>query len=265
MTSVRVTSLFGFANDVLPRGLYRGGAGNDPRHDHGIVRFSIWTALHGVVGYAKHVVAQVLDTGNARNVGIGYGDRLDHRQVDVHFALSLPAQVGYPFQQGEYEANGKSAKLNIRDYAGAFAYLTYSKARRFRPAIREGRAMKLHLFPKALETAAPSDRGVVPLRVPVAPILVRYSVAASCDSQAGNDGWARVRYTSCGPSPLFRHLNIAGFCNFWRALRAWSFGILAQPAKQSRCRFTKCFEVLSAVFVHDEHNGRRMRQSAVKE
>jgi hypothetical protein len=68
-------------------------------------------------------------------------------------------------------------------------------------------------FPKALETAAPSDRGVVPLRVPVAPniIVVRYSVA-STPSQDGNDGWARVRYTSCGPSPLFRQGH-AGFKN----------------------------------------------------
>ena len=117
----------------------------------------------------------------------------------------------------------------------------------------------IHSFPKALETAAPSDRDVVPLRVPVASIIVvRYSVA-STPSQDGNDGWARVRYTSCGPSPLFRHFNIAGFCNFWRALRAWSFGILAQPAKQSRCRFTKCFEVLSAVFAHEEQHARRER------
>ena len=123
----------------------------------------------------------------------------------------------------------------------------------------------MNLFPQALETAAPSDRDVPPLRVPVASIIVvRYSVAPN-SSRVGHDGWARVRYTSCGPSPLFRHFNIAGFLNVWRALRAWSFGILAQPAKQSRSRFTKCFEVLSAVFAHGEHNGRRMRQSAVKE
>jgi hypothetical protein len=68
-------------------------------------------------------------------------------------------------------------------------------------------------FPKALETAAPSDRGVVPLRVPVASILVRYSVA-STPSQAGNDGWARVRYTSCGPSPFLRQ-GRAGFLNWF--------------------------------------------------
>jgi hypothetical protein len=100
MTSVCVTSLVHFADNVFPRGFYRGSAGNDPRHDHGIVRLSIWTALHSVVGYAKHVVAQVLDTCNARNVGIGYGNRLDHRKVDVHFALSLPAQGSCPY--GEY-------------------------------------------------------------------------------------------------------------------------------------------------------------------
>jgi hypothetical protein len=130
--------------------------------------------------------------------------------------------------------------------------------------------MTLHSFPKALETAAPSDRGVVPLRVPVAPIAVRcqvYSVTTS--SQAGDDGWPGVpRYISIRsiPGPFSGGRGTSpGVVNFWRALRAWSFGILAQPRKQSRCRFTKCFEVLSAVFVHDEHNGRRMRQSAVKE
>jgi hypothetical protein len=131
--------------------------------------------------------------------------------------------------------------------------------------------MTLHSFPKALETAAPSDRDVVPPDVPVAPIAVRcqvYSVTNS-SSQAGDDGWPGVpRYISIRsiPGPFSGGRGTSpGVVNFWRALRAWSFGILAQPAKQSRCRFTKCFEVLSAVFVHDEHNGRRMRQSAVKE
>jgi hypothetical protein len=71
--------------------------------------------------------------------------------------------------------------------------------------------MTIHSFPKALETAAPSDRGVKPLGVPVASIIVRYSVASD-SSRVGNDGWARVRYTSCGPSPLFRQ-GRAGFLN----------------------------------------------------
>jgi hypothetical protein len=102
MTSVRVTSLVHFAEDVIPPCLDGGSAGDYPRDDDGIVRLSIWTALHSVVGYSKHVVAQVLDTGNARNVGIGYGNRLDHRKVDVHVALSLPAQVDGPFHEGEH-------------------------------------------------------------------------------------------------------------------------------------------------------------------
>jgi hypothetical protein len=82
-----------------------------------------------------------------------------------------------------------------------------------------------------------SDRDVVPLRVPVATILVRYSVA-STPSQDGNDGWARVRYTSCGPSPLFRHLNIAGFLNrigaghSTLALSRWQ-----RVVRYSRCTF----------------------------
>jgi hypothetical protein len=64
--------------------------------------------------------------------------------------------------------------------------------------------MSLHSFPKALETAAPSDRGVPPLSVPVAPIAVRcqvYSVTNS-SSQAGDDGWPGVpRYISIRSIP----------------------------------------------------------------
>ena len=58
-------------------------------------------------------------------------------------------------------------------------------------------------FPKALETAAPSDRGVSTPCVPVAPIAVRcqvYSVTTS--SQAGDDGWPGVpRYISIRSIP----------------------------------------------------------------
>ena len=124
--------------------------------------------------------------------------------------------------------------------------------------------MSLHSFPKALETAAPSDRDVPPLSVPVAPIAVRcqvYSVTTA--SQAGDDGWPGVpRYISIRsiPGPFSGGRGTSpGVVNFWRALRAWSFGILAQPAKQSRSRFTKCLEVLSAVFAHDEQHARRER------
>jgi hypothetical protein len=134
MTSVRVTSLVHFADDVFPRGFYRGSAGNYPRHDHGIVRLSIWTALHGVVGYAKHVVAQVLDTCNARNVGIGNGDRLDHRQVDVHFSLSLPAQVDGPFHEGEHcRLYTQPSNHDVRYRHGAIAPLIDVNARHSAP------------------------------------------------------------------------------------------------------------------------------------
>jgi hypothetical protein len=81
-----------------------------------------------------------------------------------------------------------------------------------------------------------SDRDVVPLRVPVATILVRYSVA-STPSQDGNDGWARVRYTSCGPSPLFRQgragfLNRIGAGHSTLALSRWQ-----RVVRYSRCTF----------------------------
>jgi hypothetical protein len=134
MTSVCVASLLRFADDVLPRGFYRGSAGDDPRHDHGIVRGAIWTALYGVVGYAKHVVAQVLDTCNARNVGIGNGNRLDHRQVDVHFSLSLPAQVDGPFHEGEHcRLYTQPSNHDVRYRHGAIAPYTYVKARHSAP------------------------------------------------------------------------------------------------------------------------------------
>jgi hypothetical protein len=83
-----------------------------------------------------------------------------------------------------------------------------------------------------------SDRGVEsPQGVPVASILVRYSVAPN-SSRVGHDGWARVRYTSCGPSPLFRHLNIAGFLirigagHSTLALSRWQ-----RVVRYSRCTF----------------------------
>jgi hypothetical protein len=72
--------------------------------------------------------------------------------------------------------------------------------------------MSVHSFPKALETAAPSDRGVVPLRVPVASIAVRcqvYSVTTA--SQAGDDGWPGVpRYISIRsiPGPFSSNMDI---------------------------------------------------------
>jgi hypothetical protein len=134
MTSVCVTSLVHLADDEFPARSYRGSAGDYPRHDHGIVRHSIWTALHSVVGYAKHVVAQVLDTCNARNVGIGNGDRLDHRQVDVHFALSLPAQVDGPFHRGEYDGlYTKSSNHNRRYTHSAITPFKYVNPRHSAP------------------------------------------------------------------------------------------------------------------------------------
>jgi hypothetical protein len=54
--------------------------------------------------------------------------------------------------------------------------------------------MSVHLFSKALETAAPSDRDVVPPSVPVAPILVRrnYRSATANPSQDGSDDCRRA-------------------------------------------------------------------------
>jgi hypothetical protein len=111
-------------------------------------------------------------------------------------------------------------------------------------------------FPKALETAAPSDRGVVPLRVPVAPILVRYTVASD-SSRVGNDGWARVRYTSCGPSPLFRRVNIAGFLNLGGAYGLHSlFSLLRKFLQEPRGVLTVLSRpYLSVRFIHASKHG----------
>jgi hypothetical protein len=103
--------------------------------------------------------------------------------------------------------------------------------------------MTLHSFPKALETAAPSDRDVVPLRVPVAPIAVRcqvYSVTNS-SSQAGDDGWPGVpRYISIrsipGPfssnSDLGWSRNRIGAGHSTLALSRWQ-----RVVRYSRCTF----------------------------
>jgi hypothetical protein len=70
--------------------------------------------------------------------------------------------------------------------------------------------MTLHSFPKALETAAPSDRGVPPLSVPVATLSVASSrdrvrtvVRVRCYSQA----LATVRYDRQGHAGF---LNLGG-------------------------------------------------------
>lgn len=59
----------------------------------------------------------------------------------------------------------------------------------------------------------------------------------------------------------------AGFSNLFGPFQAArrSFRALLKFCQEPSCRFSKSFEVLSAVFAHGEHNGRRMRQSAVKE
>ena len=113
----------------------------------------------------------------------------------------------------------------------------------------------MNLFPKALETAAPSDRDVPPLSVPVASILVRYTVASD-SSRVGNDGWARVRYTSCGPSPFFRQ-GRAGFLNLGGAYGLHSLfsslrKFLQEPRGVLSVLFSPC---LSVRFIHADKHG----------
>jgi hypothetical protein len=114
--------------------------------------------------------------------------------------------------------------------------------------------MTIHSFPKALETAAPSDRGVKPLGVPVASIIVRYSVASD-SSRVGNDGWARVRYTSCGPSPLFRQ-GRAGFLNWFGHLARGLLRSPHQACKQAASVFRVGLRpYLSVRFIHASKHG----------
>jgi hypothetical protein len=82
--------------------------------------------------------------------------------------------------------------------------------------------MKLHLFPKALETAAPSDRDVVPLRVPVATLSVapsrnrvRTVVRVRCYSQA----LATVRYDRQGRAGFFNLGGAYGLHSLFSSLR----------------------------------------------
>jgi hypothetical protein len=52
-------------------------------------------------------------------------------------------------------------------------------------------------------------------------------------------------------SPMSRHTrDISRVLNFFGPLARWSFGFLVQPAKQSRSRFTKCFESFSSARFH---------------
>jgi hypothetical protein len=117
--------------------------------------------------------------------------------------------------------------------------------------------MTLHSFPKALETAAPSDRGVEsPQGIPVASIIVRYSVASD-SSRVGNDGWARVRYTSCGPSPLFRQ-GRAGFLNWFGHLARGLLRSPHQACKQAARVFTVSLRPgPSCVVAHEQQRSER--------
>jgi hypothetical protein len=60
-------------------------------------------------------------------------------------------------------------------------------------------------------------------------VVVRYSVAPN-SSRVGHDGWARVRFTPCAPSPLFPQGH-AGFRNLGRYLAGWSSRILSSLRK----------------------------------
>jgi hypothetical protein len=86
---------------------------------------------------------------------------------------------------------------------------------------------------------------------------LQYQSVATPPSDGVLRGALKRFFSHCAPAPrIFSGRGTSpGVVNFWRALRAWSFGILAQPAKQSRSRFTKCFEVLScAALVHGNHH-----------
>jgi hypothetical protein len=113
--------------------------------------------------------------------------------------------------------------------------------------------MSLHSFPKALETAAPSDRGVPPLSVPVANLSVASSrdrvrtvVRVRCYSQA----LATVRYDRQGR---------AGFLNLGRYLAGWSSRILSSLRKflqEPRGVLSVLFSpYLSVRFIHARKHG----------
>jgi hypothetical protein len=120
------------------------------------------------------------------------------------------------------------------------------------------------MIPSITNTPSPpgvSDRGVEsPQGIPVASIVVRYTVASD-SSRVGNDGWARVRYTSCGPSPFFdrgrgtRPVDL----NWGRYLAGWSSRILSSLRKflqEPRGVLSVLFSpYLSVRFIHASKHG----------
>ena len=121
-------------------------------------------------------------------------------------------------------------------------------------------------------------------------IRCKYSSATDDSSRVGRDGWPGMRVPFVGAfralSGLTRISRIWNFLdrrqkvhllllatsrwqrvvrysrctlNFCRVLPDWSFGALAQPAKQSSRRFTKCFDAFSAVVAHERNHAAKAR------
>jgi hypothetical protein len=96
-----------------------------------------------------------------------------------------------------------------------------------------------------------------------------YRSATATPPQDGSDDCRRTLQPLQASGGFFdkrrgtRPVDLNLFGPFQAARR--SIRALLKFCQEPSRRFTKCFEILSAVFVHDEHNGRRMRQSAVKE
>lgn len=73
------------------------------------------------------------------------------------------------------------------------------------------------------------------------------SAPVASQANCGSGSASLLRDWRSRPSSTRDTCRIVNFC---RVLLGWSFGALAEPAKQSSRRFTKCFQVLSSVLHH---------------
>jgi hypothetical protein len=90
-----------------------------------------------------------------------------------------------------------------------------------------------------------------------AAVRLRYFPSADAYSSRVSDDWPGGLNPSNALPAFFDRTRgtIPVDLNFWRALRAWSFGFLVQPAKQSRSRFTQSLKPLSCLVLHVTKHG----------
>jgi hypothetical protein len=88
-----------------------------------------------------------------------------------------------------------------------------------------------------------------------AAVRLRYFPSADAYSSRVSDDWPGGLNPSNALPAFFDRTrgNNPVDMNFWRALRAWSFGFLVQPAKQSRSRFTQSLKPLSFGALHESN------------